>query len=143
MCFRENSRVVKLDLISLSANKYKPLKHILITGDIARKWSNYDSHARGQKFESSSGHHFCTAHCSNFAETCPQCGRFFRTFKQGQIQVRPGDGWSLAVFWGIMLAWIIPTIVCIALIVVLFVIGGLTAASLMPRIPSQTPSSRP
>jgi hypothetical protein len=61
MCFRENSRVVKLDLISLSANKYRPLKHILITGANARKWSNYDSHARGQKFESSSGtFHFTT-----------------------------------------------------------------------------------
>ena len=42
------AEVVKFDLISISANKYRPLKHILITGDIARKWSNYDSHARGQ-----------------------------------------------------------------------------------------------
>jgi hypothetical protein len=84
----------------------------------------------------------CQHSCSNFAERCPQCGRFFQTFEQGQIQVRPGDGWSMAVFWGIMLAWIIPMILGIALIVLLVVIGGIGAASLAPRSPSQTPSSR-
>jgi len=43
----------------------------------------------------------CQHHCSNFAEACPSCGRFFRAYAR---PVTPGDGWSIAVFWGIMLA---------------------------------------
>ena len=58
MLFCEISRAVKLDPVSLLANKYRPLKHFLIIGDNARKWPWEDSHARGQKFESSSGHQY-------------------------------------------------------------------------------------
>ncbi|HEX3186678.1 MAG TPA: hypothetical protein VHQ94_17920 [Pyrinomonadaceae bacterium] len=36
----------------------------------------------------------------------------------------------MAVFWGIMLCWIIPTVLGIALIIIFFIIGGIGAASL-------------
>src|SRR5260370_36162020 len=65
--FSEISRAVKLRPISLLANKHRPLKHFLITGDIVRKWSWKDSHARGQWFESISGHHFLV---QSLAEPC-------------------------------------------------------------------------
>lgn len=84
----------------------------------------------------------CQHNCSNFAETCPACGRFFRSYAR-VITVTPGNGWSLSVFWGIMLAWIIPTIIGVALIVVLFVMGLLTTAYFAPRTPPEAPSSRP
>lgn len=71
----------------------------------------------------------CQHHCSNFAESCPSCGRYFRMYAR-TITVAPGSGWSMTVFWGIMLAWIIPTIVCVALVIILFVIGGIGAATL-------------
>ena len=75
----------------------------------------------------------CQHHCSNFAESCPSCGRYFRVYARN-FTVQPGSGWSIAVFWGIMLAWIIPTLLTIALLVILFVIGAIGAASLtQPR----------
>lgn len=51
----------------------------------------------------------------------------------------------MTVFWGIMLAWIIPTLLAVGLVVVLFVIGVIGAASLtQPRSvsPSTTPLQR-
>ena len=58
--FSEISRAVKLRPISLLANKHRPLKPFLIIGDNARKRPWEDSHARGQWFESISGHQlFC------------------------------------------------------------------------------------
>jgi hypothetical protein len=73
----------------------------------------------------------CQHRCSNFAESCPSCGRYFRVYARN-FTVVPGGGWSMAVFWGIMLAWIIPTLLAIGLFVVLFVIGAIGAASLTP-----------
>ena len=70
----------------------------------------------------------CKHACSNFAEACPSCGRFFRAY-QRTIEVSR-NGWSITVFWGIMLAWIIPTLLTLALIVILFIIGAIGAASL-------------
>jgi hypothetical protein len=58
MLFSEISSAVKLSPISLLANKHRPVKHFLIIGDNAGKWPWEDSHARGQKFESSSGHQY-------------------------------------------------------------------------------------
>jgi hypothetical protein len=80
----------------------------------------------------------CQHHCSNFAESCPSCGRYFRVYARN-FTVQPGDGWSMAVFWGIMLSWIIPTLVAIGLFVILFVIGAIGAASLRPAL--STPSN--
>ena len=75
----------------------------------------------------------CQHRCSNFAEACPSCGRYFRVYARN-FTVQPGSGWSMAVFWGIMLAWIIPTLLSIAVIVVLLVVGVIGAASLtQPR----------
>ena len=75
----------------------------------------------------------CQHRCSNFAEACPSCGRYFRVYARN-FTVSPGNGWSMAVFWGIMLAWIIPTLLSIAILVVLFVVGAIGAASLtQPR----------
>ena len=71
----------------------------------------------------------CQHRCSNFAESCPSCGRYFRVYAR-TFTVEPGNGWSMAVFWGIMLSWIIPTVVCIALIIILFIIGVFGAATL-------------
>jgi len=46
----------------------------------------------------------------------------------------PTSSWSMTVFGGIMLAWIIPTLLSIAILVVLFVVGAIGAASLtQPR----------
>ena len=42
----------------------------------------------------------------------------------------------MAIFWGIMLAWIIPTLLSIALVVLLIVLGVIGTAALAPR--SQT-----
>lgn len=78
----------------------------------------------------------CQHRCSNFAEACPSCGRYFRVYARN-YKVEPGNGWSMAVFWGIMLAWIIPTLVCIALLVIFFIIGGIGAATL------SRPNNRP
>jgi hypothetical protein len=47
--------------------------------------------------------------------------------------MKPGDGWGMAIFWGIMLAWFIPTLVLSLLVFVLFMIGMVGAASLAPR----------
>ena len=49
----------------------------------------------------------CQHQCSTYAETCPSCGRFFRVCRPTP-EVQPGAGWSMTVFWGIMLAWILP-----------------------------------
>lgn len=82
----------------------------------------------------------CQHKCSNFAEACPSCGRYFRVYARN-FTVAPGGGWAMTVFWGIMLAWIIPTLLGIALIVVLFVIGAIGAASLTnPRPTRDTPT---
>ena len=80
----------------------------------------------------------CQHRCSNFAEACPSCGRYFRVYAR-HFTVGPGSGWPMVVFWGIMLSWIIPTLVAIGLLVVLFVIGAIGAASLTQ--PRSTPSS--
>lgn len=82
----------------------------------------------------------CQHRCSNFAEACPSCGRYFRMYARS-FRVEPGGGWSMAVFWGIMLAWIIPTLVAIAF-VFLLALGGIGAASLTPSGRSDT-TSRP
>src|ERR1041384_4536053 len=74
----------------------------------------------------------CQHRCSNFAEACPSCGRYFRVYAR-DFSVRPGSGWSMVVFWGIMLALIIPKTLSIAVIVVLFVVGAIGAASLTQR----------
>lgn len=71
----------------------------------------------------------CQHQCSNFAEACPSCGRYFRVYARNYT-VEPGNGWSMVVFWGIMLAWILPTLVTVGIVVILFVIGGIGAASL-------------
>lgn len=84
----------------------------------------------------------CQHRCSQFAETCPSCGRYFRMYAR-TITVEPGNGWSMTVFWGIMLAWIIPTIVGVALVVILFVIGGIGAASLSRPDSRPYPTTRP
>ena len=86
----------------------------------------------------------CQHGCSNFAEACPSCGRYFRVYARN-FTVEPGSGWCMTVFWGIMLAWIIPTLLAVGLVVVLFVIGVIGAASLtQPRSvsPSTTPLQR-
>ena len=81
----------------------------------------------------------CQHKCSNYAEACPSCGRYFRMYARN-FTVQPGGGWSMAVFWGIMLAWILPTLVGVALIVLL-VLGGVGAASLrQPRSTRSTTS---
>lgn len=72
----------------------------------------------------------CDHDCSNFAETCPKCGRYFRRYAS-TINVNR-NGWSITVFWGIMLAWIIPMLLIVGLVVLFAVIGGIGAASL-PR----------
>lgn len=82
----------------------------------------------------------CQHRCSNFAEACPSCGRYFRVYARNYT-VEPGGGWSMAVFWGIMLAWIIPTVVGMVLFALL-VVGGIGAASLAPSTRSDT-TSRP
>ena len=71
----------------------------------------------------------CQHRCSNFAEACPSCGRYFRVYAR-YFTVLPGGGWSMVVFWGIMLAWILPTLVTVGILVIVFVIGGIGAASL-------------
>jgi hypothetical protein len=65
----------------------------------------------------------CKAAISKYAEACPHCGRFFQGYKR-TIKVIPGDGWSMTVFWGMMLAWIIPLI---CLVVLAFVLVGIAA----------------
>ena len=80
----------------------------------------------------------CQHRCSNFAEACPSCGRYFRVYAR-TFTVEPGDGWSMTVFWGIMLVWIIPTVLAIVLIFVLLIIGGLGVASL--SLPDTRPNT--
>jgi hypothetical protein len=70
----------------------------------------------------------CSHRCAESAYTCPSCGHCFQ-----QPKVRPGDGWGMAIFWGIMLAWFIPTFVVGLLVFVLVLIGAIGAASLAPR----------
>jgi hypothetical protein len=84
----------------------------------------------------------CQHRCSNYAEACPSCGRYFRVYSRN-FTVEPGNGWSMAVFWGIMLAWILPTLLCIALVFVVLVIGGLGAASLSQPRSEPSTTSRP
>lgn len=81
----------------------------------------------------------CQHNCSNFAETCPGCGRYFRSY--ARIVSVNRNNWSITVFWGIMLAWIIPMLLGFALIV-LFIFMGVGAASLVPA-PRDMPTSRP
>lgn len=44
----------------------------------------------------------------------------------------------MTIFWGIMLAWILPTLLGIALVIVFFIIGSAMRQSILtePRIPS-------
>jgi len=81
----------------------------------------------------------CQHECSTQAEACPSCGRFFRNYPQ-IIEVTPGAGWSMAVFWGIMLAWIIPMVIGAliggVLVVALFVLGSGAAFLTTPRTPT-------
>ncbi|HKO61473.1 MAG TPA: hypothetical protein VJV03_09965 [Pyrinomonadaceae bacterium] len=84
----------------------------------------------------------CQHHCSNFAETCPGCGRFFRSYSR-IYRTRPGEGWSMAVFWGIMLAWIIPMFVGLLLFIILLVIGGIGAATLTQPLREPTSTRQP
>ena len=71
----------------------------------------------------------CQHHCSNFAEACPSCGRYFRVYARN-FTVVPGSGWAMTVFWGIMLVWIIPLVLSVILIIVVFLLGGIGAATL-------------
>jgi hypothetical protein len=81
----------------------------------------------------------CQNGCATNAHFCPSCGHVF----EEQVKMRPGDGWSMTIFWGIMLAWIIPTILTIVLAVILFVIGAIGVVSLTPRDqPTPTPTER-
>ncbi len=70
----------------------------------------------------------CQHRCSNFAEACPSCGRYFRVYARNYT-VQPGSGWSITIFWGIMLVWIIPAVIGIVLAIILVVIGGIGAAT--------------
>lgn len=80
----------------------------------------------------------CQHRCSTFAESCPSCGRYFRVYARN-FTVQPGSGWSITIFWGIMLVWIIPALIGALLVVIFFVIGGLGAATLSrPDRPSTT-----
>lgn len=78
----------------------------------------------------------CDHSCSDQAASCPGCGHFFH---DNQAKVRPGDGWSIAIFWGIMLAWIIPVVLSSILVAILFLIGVLGLASLSSGTPAQGP----
>lgn len=84
----------------------------------------------------------CQHACSHFAEACPSCGRYFRVYARN-FQVEPGSGWAMTVFWGIMLAWILPTLLVIAIGVVILVIGGIGAATLTQPHSSPSSTSRP
>jgi len=80
----------------------------------------------------------CKNGCAENACFCPSCGHVFDAH---QVKIRPGDGWSMAIFWGIMLAWIIPMLLSIALVVILILIGVIGAASLSQiGQPSPTPT---
>jgi hypothetical protein len=49
----------------------------------------------------------------------------------------------MAIFWGIMLAWIIPSLLAAALVVILFIIGVLGAASLSQPSSLPNPNATP
>jgi hypothetical protein len=84
----------------------------------------------------------CQHRCSTFAESCPSCGRYFRVYAR-TFSVEPGSGWSITVFWGIMLVWIIPTVLCMVLLVLFFVIGGIGVATLPRSDVRPATTSRP
>lgn len=82
----------------------------------------------------------CQHQCSSYAETCPQCGRFFRFYSRA-FEVTPGMGWSIAVGWGVILGWIFAGLIIAALIIGLLVLAALGAASSLtqPRTPVELP----
>ncbi len=67
----------------------------------------------------------CGGMVSRKAESCPKCGRFFQSLRV--IRVVPGNGWSRAVAWGIILSSII---VMIMVAVFWFFIIALIAAAM-------------
>jgi hypothetical protein len=69
----------------------------------------------------------CDHPCSHYAEHCPQCGRFFQRFESGAITVSR-HGWVSTIAFGILLAAVLPWLVIIAIIFLLFVMGGGVAA---------------
>jgi hypothetical protein len=73
----------------------------------------------------------CQHKCSTYAETCPSCGRFFRSYRS--LSVTPGKGWSTAVGWGFILGWLFAAFLGFCLLIVLMVLGGIAAASLPTR----------
>jgi hypothetical protein len=65
----------------------------------------------------------CNHNCSPQAEHCPQCGRFFRRYDDGTLTV-DRRGWATAIAGGIVLGWILVSLIAGALLVVLFILGA-------------------
>jgi hypothetical protein len=58
---------------------------------------------------------------SRNAEDCPNCGKYFQRFNL-TVEVYRG-GWSRTIALGVILAWLVPFIIAIAMFVLLFVLG--------------------
>jgi hypothetical protein len=70
----------------------------------------------------------CGHQVSHYAESCPSCGRYFRSYNR-RLEVTPGAGWPDKIAWGIVLSsilWIFIFGVLFVLALVFF--GGLSQA---------------
>ena len=77
----------------------------------------------------------CAHRCSQYAEACPRCGRFFRGYGR-IVEVVPGSGWIGKVAWGIVLSsflWglILMSLFVVGVIVLVLLFGA--GAALTPR----------
>lgn len=63
----------------------------------------------------------CGRPCSLYAEHCPQCGRFFRRY--GEALVIDRRNWVTTIAGGIVLGWVMISIIAGAVLVVLLILG--------------------
>jgi predicted amidophosphoribosyltransferase len=77
----------------------------------------------------------CGGTVSKYAEACPHCGRFFKSWRSTSeaIPVTPGNGWGRAIAWGLWVFVLSNLILAAIPIVIMFLLGlgilGLGAAA--------------
>jgi hypothetical protein len=65
----------------------------------------------------------CNHQCSFQAESCPNCGRFFRRYDAGAVVVNRAN-WVTTIAGGIVLGWIMVSIIAGSLLILLFILGA-------------------
>jgi hypothetical protein len=73
----------------------------------------------------------CEQLVSRHAESCPHCGRFIQNLRNVVVTVGR-TGWAGTIAWGVILSWIIPSLILmVGFFILVAMIGG--AASTIPQ----------